>query len=134
MERLLVRLARAAESWRWRFAIVWAALLVVALPFAGQVGGALSNGGFDVPGSQSMHLIDGRDAAGLGAQPITLLVVADEPAAAHGRFASALAETRRDFPQIRFRQAPISARGGRVIAVTGFSASARTRPWRSRGG
>ncbi len=121
MERLLVRLARAAESWRWRFAIVWAALLVVALPFAGQVGGALSNGGFDVPGSQSMHLIDGRDAAGLGAQPITLLVVADEPAAAHGRFASALAETRRDFPQIRFRQAPISARGGRVIAVTGFS-------------
>ena len=39
MERLLVGLARAAGRRRWRFVIVWAALLAVALPFTGQVGG-----------------------------------------------------------------------------------------------
>jgi uncharacterized membrane protein YdfJ with MMPL/SSD domain len=121
MERLLVRLARAAESRRWRFVVVWAALLVVALPFAGQVGGALSNGGFDVPGSQSMQLISARNAAGLGAQPFTVLVVSDDPAATRARFSMVDAELRRTFPQIHLHGAPISARGGRVRVVTGFS-------------
>ena len=35
-------------------------VVAIALPFAGQVAGALSNGGFDVPGSQSMRLIEAR--------------------------------------------------------------------------
>ncbi len=50
MDRLLVTLARAAATRRWRFVIVWAALVAIAVPFASQVAGALSNGGFDVPG------------------------------------------------------------------------------------
>ncbi len=122
MEHLLVGLARAAGRWRWRFVIVWAALLAVALPFAGQVAGALSNGGFNVPGSQSMRLIEARNAAGLGAQPFTLLVVSDDPAATTARFAAVSARLRRSYPELRFRAGPIRARGGKVQTVTGFSA------------
>jgi uncharacterized membrane protein YdfJ with MMPL/SSD domain len=121
MERLLVGLARAAGRWRWRFVIVWAALLAIALPFAGQVAGALSNGGFDVPGSQSMRLIAERNDAGLGAQPFTLLVVSDDPTATTSRFAEVFARVRRAYPELRFRAAPVRARGGRVQTVTGFS-------------
>jgi uncharacterized membrane protein YdfJ with MMPL/SSD domain len=121
MERLLVGLARAAGRWRWRFVIVWAALLAIALPFAGQVAGALSNGGFDVPGSQSMKLIAERNDAGLGAQPFTLLVVSDDPTATTSRFAEVFARVRRAYPELRFRAAPVRARGGRVQTVTGFS-------------
>jgi uncharacterized membrane protein YdfJ with MMPL/SSD domain len=121
MERLLVWLARAAATRRWRFVIVWVALLALALPFAGQVAGSLSNGGFDVPGSQSMQLIAARDAAGLGAQPFTLLVVSDDAAATTARFASAYATMRRSFPEIRFKDQSLSARGGRLRVVTGFS-------------
>ena len=121
MERLLVGLARAAGRRRWRFVIVWAALLAVALPFTGQVGGALSNGGFNVPGSQSMRLIEARNDAGLGAQPFTLLVVSDRPAATRARFAAVIADVRRSFPQLNFRAAPQRARGGRVETVTAFS-------------
>ena len=107
MERLLVGLARAAGRRRWRFVLVWAALLAVALPFTGQVGGALSNGGFNVPGSQSMRLIQARNDAGLGAQPFTLLVVSDDPAATRARFATVLADVRRSFPA-----APLPCRAG----------------------
>ena len=121
MERLLVWLARAAGRRRWRFVIVWAALLVLALPFAGQVAGALSNGGFNVPGSQSMRLIEARNDAGLGAQPFTLLVVSDDPGATRARFAQVFARVRASYPQLRFRTAPVRARGGRVETVTGFS-------------
>jgi RND superfamily putative drug exporter len=122
MERLLLGLARAAGRWRWRFVIVWAVLLAIALPFAGQVAGALSNGGFNVPGSQSMRLIAARNDAGLGAQPFTLLVVSDDPAATTMRFAEVFARVRRSYPALRFRAAPIRVRGGRVQTVTGFSA------------
>ena len=121
MERLLVWLARAAGRRRWRFVIVWAALLVLALPFAGQVAGALSNGGFNVPGSQSMRLIEARNDARLGAQPFTLLVVSDDPAATRARFDRVFARVRASYPQLRFRVAPVRARGGRVETVTGFS-------------
>ena len=88
---------RAAR--RWRFVIVWARLVAIALPFASQVAGALSNGGFDVPGSQSMQLIHARDQAGLGAQPFTLLVVADDPAATQARFDDVYARVRRVVPR-----------------------------------
>jgi uncharacterized membrane protein YdfJ with MMPL/SSD domain len=121
MERLLVWLAQAAGRRRWRFAIVWAALLAISLPFAGQVAGALSNGGFNVPGSQSMALIEARNHAGLGAQPFTLLVVADDPGAARARFAEVFSQVRRRYPQLHFRAAPQIALGGRVRTVTGFS-------------
>jgi uncharacterized membrane protein YdfJ with MMPL/SSD domain len=122
MERLLVGLAQTAGRWRWRFVIVWAALLAIALPFAGQVAGALSNGGFDVPGSQSMRLIEARNDAGLGAQPFTLLVVSDDPAVTTMRFDEVFARVRRSYPALRFRTAPVRARGGSVQTVTGFSA------------
>jgi uncharacterized membrane protein YdfJ with MMPL/SSD domain len=121
MERLLVWLARAAGRRRWRFVVAWAALLAVSLPFAGQVAGALSNGGFNVPGSQSMALIAARNDSGLGAQPFTLLVVADDPAATHARFADVFAQVRRSYPELRFHAAPVRARGGSVETVTGFS-------------
>jgi uncharacterized membrane protein YdfJ with MMPL/SSD domain len=121
MERLLARLARAAGRRRWRIVIVWAALLAIALPFAGQVAGALSNGGFDVPGSQSMRLIEARNDAGLGAQPFTLLVVSDDPVSTSARFSEVFARVRRGYPELRFRLAPVRARGGRVETVTGFS-------------
>jgi uncharacterized membrane protein YdfJ with MMPL/SSD domain len=127
MERLLVRLARAAGRRRWRVVLVWGALLVLALPFASQVSGALSNGGFDVPGSQSMQLIQARNAAGLGAQPFTLLVVSDSPVATATRFREVFAQVRREFPQIRFRAAPVRARDGRVQVVTGFSGLSQNR-------
>jgi uncharacterized membrane protein YdfJ with MMPL/SSD domain len=122
MERLLVGLARAAGRWRWRVVVVWAALLAVALPFAGQVAGALSNGGFNVPGSQSMRLIESRNDARLGAQPFTLLVVSGDPTATSARFADVFARVRRAYPELHFRAAPMRARGGRVQTVTGFSA------------
>ena len=121
MDRLLVTLARAAATRRWRFVIVWAALVAIAVPFASQVAGALSNGGFDVPGSGSMQLIHARDQAGLGAQPFTLLVVGDDPAATQARFNDVYARVRRSFPQIRFHDAPLSVQGGRVRVVTGYS-------------
>ena len=121
MDRLLVTLARAAATRRWRFVIVWAALVAIAVPFASQVAGALSNGGFDVPGSGSMQLIHARDQAGLGAQPFTLLVVGDDPAATQARFNHVYARVRRSFPQIRFHDAPLSVQGGRVRVVTGYS-------------
>jgi uncharacterized membrane protein YdfJ with MMPL/SSD domain len=121
MERLLVSLARAAGRRRWRFVVVWVALLAVSLPFAGEVAGALSNGGFNVPGSQSMALIGARNDSGLGAQPFTVLVVADDPAATRARFTDVFAKVRRSYPELRFRAAPVRTRGGRVETITGFS-------------
>ena len=68
-----------------------------------------------------MSLIQARNDAGLGAQPFTLLVASDDPAATRARFATVIADVRRSFSQLEFRAAPVRARGGRVETVTAFS-------------
>jgi RND superfamily putative drug exporter len=121
MERLLVRIARAAVRRRRRVVLVWVALTVLALPFASQVGGALSNGGFGVPGSQSDRLINARNASPLGAQPFTVLVSGGDAAAAGARLHAVQRILRRSFPQIHLPTAPVVARGGRIRVLNGFS-------------
>ena len=68
-----------------------------------------------------MRLIEARNAAALGAQPFTLLVVSDDPAATSARFGDVFARVRREYPALQFRAAPIRVRDGRVETVTGFS-------------
>jgi RND superfamily putative drug exporter len=138
MERLLARLSEIAARRRWWIVGIWAALFLLALPFAGQLTTKLSNGGFEVPGSQSLSEVHYRDQIGLGAQPFTLLVSAPTREAARGRLGQALTQVRTRYPQIRFEDAgcaPAGARpeqiagaslcrskDGRTLTVTGFAA------------
>src|SRR4051812_10797019 len=138
MERLLARLSEIAARRGWWIVGVWAVLFVVALPFAGQLTSKLSNGGFEVPGSESLSEIHYRDQIGLGAQPFTLLVSAPTGASARGRLGQALVQVRTGYPQLQFEDEGCASAGGereqiagaslcgskdgRTLTVTGFAA------------
>jgi uncharacterized membrane protein YdfJ with MMPL/SSD domain len=122
MARLLAAVADAAGRRRWAFVIVWVALFVLAGPFAGQVGSALSSGGFNVPGSQSLALVDYyNDLPGHGSQPFTLFVRAATAQAARDRLAATLHEAGQQFPQVHFTDPPQSSPDGRALVVVGYA-------------
>src|SRR5690348_11952390 len=137
MERLLASLSDLADRRRWWIVGVWVALLLAALPFAGRVTGKLSNGGFDVPGSQSLHQIHYVDAHSGGAQDFRIVVSAPSAAAAEARIGEVLVLLRR-FPHITAGAFPCApgagttrrvgpaytcgSRDGRVQLLTGYAA------------
>ncbi len=97
---------------------VWAVLFALAGPFSGKVADVLSNGGFEVPGSQSLNVIHALDAAGgRGAQSFTLLVDAPTAAEARARLAAVRSEVAARFPQLHAVAPPQASRDGRSIAL-----------------
>ena len=50
------RLGSLAYRRKWAVVAVWVAAVVAAGPFLGKLTGRLSQGGFEVPGSQSFHV------------------------------------------------------------------------------
>ena len=120
--RALVRISRAAAKRRWTFVLVWVALVVLALPFAGRAQSKLSNGGFEVPGAESQrNLAYFEHLPRYGAQPFTLLVSASTPDAAAARLAVVQREALAVDGRIRFTTAPTSSADGRTRAVTGYA-------------
>ncbi|MGH3139330.1 MAG: MMPL family transporter [Gaiellales bacterium] len=119
---VLVRISRAAARRRWTFVLVWAALLVIALPFAGRAQSKLSNGGFEVPGAESeLNLAYFEHLPRYGAQPFTLLVSAPTAQAAAARLADVRREALAVDGHIRFTTAPIASSDGRARAITGYA-------------
>src|SRR4051794_24908691 len=90
---------------------VWVALLLLALPFAGQVTSRLSNGGFEVPGSQSLDEIHYIDRHGAGAQDFPVLVAAPTAAQATARIGQVV-QAMRAFPQLNLGAFPCAPRSG----------------------
>ena len=119
---VLVRISRAAARRRWAFVLVWVALLVIALPFAGRAQSKLSNGGFEVPGAESeLNLAYFEHLPRYGAQPFTLLVSAPTAESAAARLAAVRREALAVDGRIRFTTAPIASPDGRARAVTGYA-------------
>jgi uncharacterized membrane protein YdfJ with MMPL/SSD domain len=122
VERLLVRLTRLAGRRRWRVVACWAVLAAALLPFAGRAQGVLSNGGFEVPGTESQrNVVYFRSLPRVGAQPFTLLVTAPTAAAAHARLVRTERAAATD-PRVRFLTPPTASTDGRALTVTGYAA------------
>jgi len=120
--RALVRIRRTAARRPWAFVLAWVALLVLALPFAGQAQSKLSNGGFEVPGAESQrNLAYFEHLPRYGAQPFTLLVAAPTPQAAAARLATVQREALRIDGRIRFTTPPESSADGRAQEITGYA-------------
>jgi uncharacterized membrane protein YdfJ with MMPL/SSD domain len=118
MERLLAHLSDVVARRRWLIIGVWVALLVLALPFAGQVTKKLSNGGFEVPGSQSLDEIHYVDRHGSGAQDFPVLVDAPSQQQAAARIGQVVAAMR-GFPGLNLGAFPCAARSGTTRRVGG---------------
>jgi RND superfamily putative drug exporter len=93
------RLGVAVHRRRWWVIGAWAALLLLAIPFAPQAPGALRAGGFvldDLPSSRARQLLEDQ----LGAPPSAVVVVLDSPTLRAGspEFEAAAAEAVRDLP------------------------------------
>jgi uncharacterized membrane protein YdfJ with MMPL/SSD domain len=122
MGRALVRISQAAARHRKAFVLAWAALLVLALPFAGRAQSRLSNGGFEVPGAESqLNLAYFEHLPRYGAQPFTFLVSAPTAGAAEARLAQIHQEALQVDDRIRFTTAPAASPDGRTRAVTGYA-------------
>jgi RND superfamily putative drug exporter len=122
VETLLARLAVAAGRRRAWFIAAWVVLLVVAGPFAGQTQKKLSNGGFEVPGSQSQAIVDYFDRLpGSGAQPITILVRMPSASATSARLRQVIQDSQVREPSLHFFLAPVASRDGRTMAAFGYS-------------
>src|SRR4051794_36517624 len=73
---------------RWVLA-AWVAIVVLALPFASRQSEHLTGGGFDVPGSQSMHVNEAlQDRFGSQADGISVLLKASPGASPAQRLAA----------------------------------------------
>ncbi len=122
VELLLERLARAAgRRPRWWIA-AWVLVLVGLAPLAGQTQAKLSNGGFEVPGSQSQRLQAffnaQRDA---GSQPFTLLVDGADRVTATSRLDEVVRAVKRSLPVLVFRADPAASPDGRTLAAFAFA-------------
>src|SRR2546423_1531691 len=105
VERLLAKLSALAGRRSWLIVGIWIALLVVALAFAGKVTKELSNGGFEVPGSQSLDEIHYIDRHGAGAQGFPVLVAAPSAREASARIAQVVQAMRR-LPELNLGSFP----------------------------
>ena len=121
MERLLVRLADAAGRWRRWIVGAWLIAFLAMAPLAGGVADRLSSGGFEVPGSQSVRVIDELDRAGRGAQSFTLVVDAPDAARASTRLEEVREQLAADHPEILFPQQPEASADGSSVTVTGYA-------------
>ncbi|MEA2653635.1 MAG: putative drug exporter of the superfamily, partial [Chloroflexota bacterium] len=93
------RLGRFVVRRAWWVVVAWAALLLLAIPFAPQVPGRLSAGGFildDLESARAKALLGTE----LGAPPSALVVVFSSPTLSAGTpaFEAAAAEAMRDVP------------------------------------
>jgi RND superfamily putative drug exporter len=122
MEAFLARLSELAGRHPWRWIAVWLVLFMSLGYFAGKAQDKLSNGGFNVPGSQSQQVVDYfQNLQSEGSQPFTFLVVAPTTAEARARAAAALAVLRRNFQIVKFTIPPFASRDGKAIAATGYA-------------
>jgi uncharacterized membrane protein YdfJ with MMPL/SSD domain len=124
MEAVIGRVCRVAVQRRRLAVSAWVALLLIALPFSGMAQGVLSSGGFDVPGSQSLRVIDYLNAQrGRGAYTFTFLIDAPSAADAGRRAAQVSAEVRAKHSQLHLRPAESAASpDGRTITLVGSAA------------
>ncbi|HEY8636348.1 MAG TPA: hypothetical protein VIL81_03705, partial [Candidatus Limnocylindrales bacterium] len=93
------RLGRFVVRRAWWVVAAWTALLLVAIPFAPQVPGVLSAGGFildDLESARAKSLLETE----LGAPPSALVIVFSSPTLSAGtpEFEVAAAEAVRDIP------------------------------------
>ncbi len=126
MSRLLGRLADAIGRHPLVIIACWVAILVAAVPLAVRSQGVLSNGGFEVNGSDSQRILATLEEAKVrGAQPFTLVVRVTDPATGDAE----LADLKRLFlatiagqdatpPQFPFGAS--ASADGRVRVVTGY--------------
>ncbi len=121
MESVIASVSSAAVRRRRWCVAGWVVLLLIALPFSGRAQGVLSAGGFDVPGSQSTHVLDYLNSKRGGAYAFTFLVDAPTAARAQARIAQVRAAVGREYPQIHLRAVPEAAPDGRTIAIVGYS-------------
>jgi uncharacterized membrane protein YdfJ with MMPL/SSD domain len=122
MEPFLARLADLAGRHPWRWVAVWLVLFTSLGYFAGKAQDKLSNGGFNVPGSQSQHVVDYfQNLQSEGSQPFTFLVVAPTAAEATARLQTVRQTLQRTFPIVKFTIAPFGSRDGSALAVTGYA-------------
>jgi RND superfamily putative drug exporter len=114
MERFLGRLADRMAERRRLVAGVWLLLVLAAAPFAAKQTERLSGGGWDVPGSDSVHVRDaledvpGRGGAALG------VFVEGEPGVASRELARAQLQARRH-TELEFAGPVRSFRDGRAL-------------------
>jgi uncharacterized membrane protein YdfJ with MMPL/SSD domain len=122
MESLLARIAAMAGRHPWRWVAVWLVLFTSLGYFAGQAQQKLSNGGFDVPGSQSQRVIEYfQNLQSRGSQPFTFLVVAPTPAAAKARATAVRAGINEQFPTVHFSVPPVASKDETAIAQVGYA-------------
>jgi uncharacterized membrane protein YdfJ with MMPL/SSD domain len=120
--RALVRISRLAARRRRAFVLVWVALLVLALPFAGRAQSKLSNGGFEVPGAESQRNVAYfQKMPRFGAEPFTFVVSAPTPQAAAARLAEVRRQALAVDGRIRFTTPPESSADGLTREVTGYA-------------
>ena len=96
---LFDRLGRFVVRRRWWVVAVWAAILLLALPFAPQAPGALSAGGFildDLESARAKTLLE--DELGLPPSAIVVVFTSDTLEAGTPSFELAAAEVMRDIP------------------------------------
>ncbi|MDX6521203.1 MAG: putative drug exporter of the superfamily, partial [Gaiellales bacterium] len=102
--------------------MVWAVVLIAALPFSGKAQGVLSSGGFEVPGSQSQQAIDYLNHhSDRGAYAFSFLVDAPTAAAAQQRMAAVRAAVADSYPEIHFTTQPQASPDGGTISFAGFA-------------
>jgi RND superfamily putative drug exporter len=121
-DALLVRVARASGRRPWLFVAVWVVALAALGPLAGQTQSRLSNGGFEVPGSQSERLqafFNARKDA--GSQPFTFLAAAGDASAATVALDDLVRRVRRVHPELVFRADRASSPDGRTRAAFAFA-------------
>jgi len=99
-DNALALVSRIAGRRPWWWIGAWAVDFVALGAFAGRAQGVLSNGGFDVPGSQSERVVAYFQALPVrGSQPFTFLVDAPDRGTASARLAAVVAAAHAAHPE-----------------------------------
>ena len=119
----LARLARAAGRRPWWWIGAWAVVFLALGAFAGRAQGVLSNGGFDVPGSQSERVVAYFQALPVrGSQPFTFLVDAPDRATASARLAAVVTAAHAAHPELIPTRQIAASRDGRTVSTVAYAA------------
>jgi uncharacterized membrane protein YdfJ with MMPL/SSD domain len=123
MESLLTRLAAASGRRPWWWIGAWTVAFVVFGVVALQTQSVLSNGGFDVPGSQSATVVTYFEhQPESGAQPFTFLVDAATANDASRRIAIVEETVHQRVPIVVFPLGPVASGDRRTLSIVGFAA------------
>jgi RND superfamily putative drug exporter len=122
-DNALARLARLAGRRPWWWIGAWAAVFLALGAFAGRAQGVLSNGGFDVPGSQSERVVNYFQHLPVrGSQPFTFLVDAPDRGTAAARLAAVVAATHAAHPELVPTGQVATSPDGRTASTVAYAA------------